>query len=58
MIRAVIFMADSSLGRNKKHNNRTSDNKYTRTHVRRKLFDGVEPSEHNPPFFSMLSGMA
>jgi len=50
-------MADSSLGRNKKYNNRTSDDKYNRTHVRRKLFNSVELSEHNPPFFSMLSGM-
>jgi hypothetical protein len=43
-------MADSSLGRNKKHDNRTSENKYKRTHVRRKLFNSVEPSEQNPPF--------
>jgi hypothetical protein len=57
MTRALIFMADSSLGRNKKYNNRTSDDKYNRTHVRRKLFNSVELSEHNPPFFSMLSGM-
>jgi hypothetical protein len=57
MTRALIFMADSSLGRNKKYDNRTSNDKYNRTYVRRKLFNSVEPSEHYPPFFSMLSGM-
>jgi hypothetical protein len=50
-------MADSSLGRNKKYDNRTSDNRYNRMYVRRKLFNSVELSEHYPPFFSMLSGM-
>ena len=32
----------------------TTDNKYNRTHAKRKLFNSVEPSEDNPPFFAVM----
>src|SRR5713226_8859113 len=35
----------------------TTDNKYNRTHAKRKLFNSVEPSEDTPPFFAVRNGV-